>query len=143
MLLCCFHAHCASLLLLSQTTTNTTASALISTDTPGTSSSSGTLTSSSANSSDNQLYKALQLRTDVAGCLADLLLHNMYAIMHGQQGASMKEEVQLQLVELTYFKRVMLRFIYTAAAYSIAVISSSSQLNKTIVSLVVVQYIFT
>eukprot|EP00953_Heterococcus_sp_UTEX-ZZ885_P004058 2692-Heterococcus_DN1.PRE.2 len=61
-------------------------------DTPGGSSSSGTLTSSNANSSDNQLYKALQLRTDVAGCLADLLLHNMYAIMHGQQGASMKEE---------------------------------------------------
>jgi hypothetical protein len=79
---------------------HTAASALISTDTPGSSSSSGTLTSSNANSSDNQLYKALQLRTDVAGCLADLLLHNMYAIMHGQQGASMKEEVELQLIEL-------------------------------------------
>jgi hypothetical protein len=79
--------------------TYTTASALISTDTSGSSSSSGTLTSSSANSSsDNQLYKALQLRTDVAGCLADLLQHNMYAIMHGQQGASMKEEVNFKLL---------------------------------------------
>jgi hypothetical protein len=53
-----------------------------------------------AHCSGSELYRTLQLRVEVASCLSDLLHINVGAVMAGTHGASIREDVRGQKVDV-------------------------------------------